>query len=203
MHWYCKKLNYDILIPKLDKNIYELTEKEAALYFEWFMAMLPERVAYVSNICTMELGISADKLDCSPESLLLLWRWFLRRANTETVTYTEKNKDYKNFPSRIWKNERKLTLETEYILRDVGMYLGETFRNHNPNLYWTYYTQPRRDFFVNHPLLKGFVERAFGQPFEASFEPIHMAGVQAAKIMNKTAKEVDLFNLYNMWVQKI
>lgn len=203
MHWYYKKLNYDILIPNLDKSIYDLNEKEAALYFEWFMAMLPKRVAYVSRICTLELGISEDKMDCSPESLLLLWSWFLRRAKTEAVTYTEKRRNCRTFPSSICKRERKLTLETEYILRDVGMYLGETFCNNNPSLYWTYYTQPRRDFFVNHPLLKGFVERTFGQPFEAGFEPIHMAGVQAAKIINRTAKESDLFNLYNLWIQKI
>lgn len=205
MHWKFKKLNYDILIPKLGKSIFKLNEQEAASYFEWFMERVPERVAYVSKVCATELRISEEKMDCSPESLLLLWKWFRRRAKTEPVVYTEEEKEElsKKFPDSIRKNERQLTLETEYILRDIGMYLGETFRKNNPHIYWTYYTKPRRDFFVNHPLLKGFIDRSYGQIFEASFEPIHMAGVQAVKIMKKTSKDTDLLNIYNIWAKKI
>ena len=98
---------------------------------------------------------------------------------------------------------RRLTLETEYILRDIGMYLGETFRKNNPHIDWAYYTQPRRDFFVNHPLLKGFVDRTFDQPFEACFEPIHMARIQACKMLDKTSSDGDLFALYQLWAGKM
>lgn len=69
--------------------------------------------------------------------------------------------------------------------------------------YWTYYTKPRRDFFVNHPLLKGFVDRTFGHPFEAVFEPIHMAHVQAAKILSKKSTDADLLNIYKIWAEKM
>ena len=202
MRWCYKKLNYDILVPQLDKSIFQLNEKEAAAYFDWFAESIPKRVAYVSKICATELGIPEEKIDCSPESLLLLWKWFRRRAKTEPVKCTEEEKRSKKFPKNIWNNKRQLTLETEYILRDIGMYLGETFRKNNPNIYWTYYTKPRRDFFVNHPLLKGFVDMTSGKPFEASFEPIHMAGVQAVKIMKKTSKDGDLLNIYNIWAEK-
>ena len=37
MQWRYKKLNYDILVPKLGKSIFELNEQEAADYFTWFM----------------------------------------------------------------------------------------------------------------------------------------------------------------------
>ena len=70
MHWHFRKLKYDILIPKLDKNIFKLTEEETAAYFEWFMEQIPERVAYVSQVCAKELHISVERMDCSPESLL-------------------------------------------------------------------------------------------------------------------------------------
>lgn len=202
MHWRFRKLKYDILIPQLDKNIFQLNEKEAAAYFAWYMEQVPERVAYVSQVCARELRIPVEKMDCSPESLLLLWKWFRRRAKTERVIPEAGKKTGEKFPDSIWKNDRQLTLETEYILRDIGMYLGETFRKNHPNIYWTYYTKPRRDFFVNHPLLKGFVDRTFGKPFEAAFEPIHMAGVQATKILKNTSKDTDLLNIYDIWAEK-
>lgn len=133
---------------------------------------------------------------------MLLWKWFRQRARTERIIRTDAEKSSKVFPDSIWKNERQLTLETEYILRDIGMYLGETFRKHHPSIYWTYYTKPRRDFFVNHPLLKGFVDTTFGHPFEACFEPIHMAGVQASKILKNTSQDTDLLRIYNIWAEK-
>lgn len=203
MHWHYKKLKYEILIPQLGKNVFQLDEKEASDYFDWFMARIPERVSYISKVCATELNIPEDKMNCSPESLVLLWKWFLRRAKTESILQSETEAKRKQFLNSVFKSEQQLTLETEYILRDIGMYLGETFRKNNPTIYWTYYTKPRRDFFVNQPLLKGFVDRTFDKTFEASFEPIHMAHVQAVKIMKKTSKETDLLNIYNIWAQKI
>lgn len=199
MHWHFRKLKYDILIPPLEKSIFALTEQETAEYFAWFMEKVPERVAYISGVCAKELHIPVEKMDCSPESLLLLWKWFRRKAKTERVHRTHKEKQDQRFPNVIFQNKRQLTLETEYILRDVGMYLGETFRKNNPAIYWTYDTKPRRYFFVNHPLLKGFVDYSTGKRFEASFEPIHMAGVQAAKVLKHNATDEDLLNLYKFW----
>lgn len=203
MYWRPKKLNYEILIPPLNKNIVQLSENEAADFFTWFMEKIPERVTYISKVCATELGISEEKMDCSPESLVLLWKWFLHRAKTEPSAQSKIDAKRKHFLKCILKSDQQLTLETEYILRDIGMYLGETFRNNIPNIYWTYYTKPRRDFFVNHPLLKGFVDRTCDKTFEASFEPIHMAHVQAVKIMKNASTETDLLNIYNIWAGKV
>lgn len=200
MRWHSKKINYDILIPKLGKHIYQLNETEAASYFKWFVENIPKRTNYISCVCATELGISNEKMDFTPGSLVLLWKWFLKRAKTEVVI-TE-NGGTKNFLDSIRTNKRQLTLETEYIIRDIGMYLGETFRRNNSNIYWTYYTKPRRDFFVNSPLLKGFVDNTFGKPFDACFEPVHMTHIQAIKILKGTAKNTDLFDLYHLWANK-
>ena len=203
MHWQFRKLTYDILIPKLDKSIYKLTKKEAAAYFEWFMDQVPERVAYVSQVCAKELHISVKRMDCSPKSLVLLWKWFRKRAETEPVIRTEEEKKQPGYADGMFRNERQLTLETEYILRDIGMYLGETFRKNHPQIYWTYYTEPKRNFFANHPLLKGFIDMTTGVPFYAEFEPIHMAGVQASKILSKKSEDTDLLHIYTIWSQKM
>ena len=204
MNWHPRKLTYDILIPKLEKNIFSLSEKETAEYFSWYVEQIPERVAYVSKVCARELRIPLEKMDCSPESLLLLWKWFRRRAKTEHVPMQtkQKNKYNNSILTNIWNNPRQLTLETEYILRDIGMYLGETFRENHSNIYWTYYTKPRRDFFVNHPLLQGFAEIVNGEPVPISFEPIHMAGVQAAKLLDNSSRDADLYNLYQWWAER-
>lgn len=202
MQWRFRKLTYDILIPKLEKNIYQLNEEESAAYFEWYMERVPERVAYVSQVCAKELRIPVERLDCSPESLRLIWKWFRRRAKTERAIHDKEDRNSK-FPADIWNNKRQLTLETEYIIRDIGMYLGETFRKNVPGIYWTYYTEPRRDVFVNNPLLKGFIDRTFVNPFEACFEPIHMTHVQAAKILSNRSTDADLFDIYNIWAKKV
>ena len=181
-YWRKRKLNYDILIPKLDKNIYDLTEQETAEYFDWYVEQIPQRVEYLSQVCATQMKVPKEKLDCSPESLLILWKWFRKSAKTERIP-----------------NGRQLTLETEYILRDIGMYLGETFRKNKEGTYWTYYTKPQNDFFVNTPLLKGFVDMSAGKPFYAAFEPVHMARMQACKILKHKSKDDDLLNLYHIW----
>ena len=203
MQWHMRKLTYDILIPKLGKSIFQLTEEEAEAYFEWYMEQVPQRVAYVSRVCAKELHIPVERLDCSPESLLLIWKWFRKRARTEPGILSEEDKKHPAYANGMFCNKRQLTLETEYIIRDIGMYLGETLRKNLPQLYWTFYTKPKRSFFVNHPLLKGFVDTSPGAPREIEFEPIHMTGVQASKILSKKSKETDLFDIYTIWAKKM
>lgn len=201
MQWRFRKLNYDVLVPKLDKSIFKLNEEETAAYFAWFMEQVPHRVAYVSSVCAKELRVPVEQMDCSPESLLLIWKWFRKRAKTEREILTEEKKKNSAYVNGMFRVGRQLTLETEYIVRDVGMYLAETFRKNHPQIYWTYYTKPKRNFFVNHPLLKGFVDMTTGVPFYAEFEPIHMAGVQASKILSGRSKDTDLLDVYNFWVK--
>jgi hypothetical protein len=201
MQWRFKRLHYDILVPKLGKSIFALNEEEAADYYNWFVGRIPERVAYVSEICAKELHIPLERMDCSPESLVLIWKWFLKRAKTETIILSKEEKNHPAFANGTFRNKHQLTLESEYIIRDIGMYLGETFRKNHPQIYWTYYTKPKRNFFVNHPLLKGFVSAESGIPRELEFEPIHMARVQAASVLNHSAKETDLLKIYNIWAK--
>lgn len=202
MQWRRKKINYEILIPNLDKSIYQLNQSEAEAYYRWFIEKIPARVAYLSQVCARQSHISIENMDLSPESLIILWKWFRKRAKIEPVIKEEKTDETKGRSKRMWSNERQLTLETEYILRDIGMYVGETFRKNNLQIYWSYYTNPNRDFFVNHPLLMGFVDRTSGQPVNVVFEPIHMVGVQASKLLDRSSKPEDLYKLYCWWAEK-
>ncbi len=203
MQWRFSKATYDYLIPKLEKNIYDLSEKEAAEYYAWFVAQIPTRITYISKACAKDLHIPLEKMDCSPESLVLLWRWFRKKAKTEKIIPSLEAPTHGAQYSGPSLPRNQLTLETEYILRDIGMYLGEVFRKNCRNIHWTYYTQPKRDMYVNHPLLQGFVDRSTGTPFNASFEPIHMARVQAIKLLNGKSMDEDLLKLYWFWATMV
>lgn len=198
MSWFLGKITYDILIPPLEKSIFQLTEREAADYYEWFIQNIPERIEYLSDRCTSDLSIRSNRMDLSPESLLLLWKWFRRKAETETIV----RKIETPAGGQTKRKERQLTLQTKYILRDIGMYLGETFVENHEGIHWTYYTEPKGDFFVNHPVLMGFVDRTCDPPFEMYFEPIHMAGVQASKILTRESTDLDLLKLYQWWAER-
>lgn len=146
------------------------------------MAQVPQRREYLIRQVT---GRKDAVPDFRPETLLTIWRWFLKSA-------------------LVVKNEETgrpmLSLVTEYILRDIGMYVGQMWVINCPQLRWTYTTQPRNDFFVNRPLVQGFSDRDFDPPFPMSFEPIHMVGVQASGLLLHKASRSDLYELYQKWL---
>lgn len=186
MNWQRKELTYDICIPPIKKNFVLLTEKEAKDYYDWYIKVIPSRINYLTDVCYKEMKTSNEKFDFSPGSLLIIWKWFLKKAQTE------KNN----------KNEKQLDLQTEYIIRDIGMFVGELFCSVYDNIHWGYYTEPKTDFFVNRPLLMGFKDKSVSPPFDAVFEPIHMVGVQAARILFGESTEMDLYNVFMKWSEK-
>ena len=189
MHWNPEQLTYQICIPPLHaKNICDFSHEEAEAYFLWYMEAVPQRVAYLSETCAAQLRCDRSALDLSPESLRLLWRWFLLAAKTEPAPQ-----------AAVSRTKKQLTLQTEYILRDIGMYLGEVFCARHKSLFWGHFETPKHDFFVNQAVIMGFEDRSYVPPFKMVFEPIHMAGVQAAKILHGQMKEEDLLQLYRHW----
>lgn len=179
--------DYMVDVPPLSKPIEELTEEEAAEYNAWFITTIPKRVDYLKDICCESLRISTKKINYSPDSLFYVWKWFNSAASF----------DYEK------QSERIFSLYSEYALRDIGIYLGQLFVVNFSNLTWGYYTTPRNDFFVNMPIIQGFIDNRFGKQFKPTFQPVHMVGVQAAKILNRKAKYRDLLDLYYYWVQFI
>lgn len=204
-----KSYPYEIAIPrfKFELDFDKMTGKQTKEYFQWFISQIPTRIEYLSFKCAEYLNIPQEKLDLSPESLILIWRWFLqvaqigktpkrelKRLREELGDFPESFRDYV-----IEDSSEELTITTEYILRDIGMYMGEIFNREYDHIEWGYYSRPKSDMFVNKPLLIGFKDTAFDPPFETVFEPIHMVGVQAANLFDKTHNENDLIKLYKIW----
>jgi len=198
-------IDYEVLVPPFGLDFYSMTPKQAEENFHWYIQKIPERTEYLRSQCAKDLAISINEVDFSPKSLKLIWRWFLKLARIEKTTKDEIEQMRKTF-SRFGEsfiNKERLSVITEYIIRDIGMYLGELYVRNYPSIRWSFYTKPKRDFFVNRPLLIGFIDNNYNPPFKATFEPIHMAGVQAANLLDKTQKETDLYNIFMKWVEYV
>ena len=202
-----RKAKYEICVPPLKKPFHEFRHNETEEYFHWHMSHIDERIDCLSAYVSRARNIQRAELDLSPQSLVHVWSWFLSVAETESVPpsgLTEN--DEKNLTQiaafrryTVEQAQGQYTFETELILMDIGMYLGQVFVRNNPGIYWSYYEKPKSDFFVNMPLLLGFEDSAYAPPFKMAFEPVHMSRVQAARIWDGSQKKEDLFNLYIKW----
>lgn len=209
--WKKQLLNYDILVPPLTKPIDTFSATETAAFFSWFQGQIPCRIDYLSGRCAEQLGVNKQDIDLSVDSLLLVWKWFLEIAETERTPKRKLNCFIDNYGDEHYafrqyllsQEENQFSLQTEYILRDIGMYIGEVFVRENLGIHWGYYTEPQTDISVNRPVLLGFADFRFSPPFPMEFDPIHMVGVQAANIWDNTQNEEDLRNLYKKWCRFI
>lgn len=139
MYWHKKKIDYDILIPPINKQFKNFTKKEAESYFEWYKNQLNPRIEYLRKY-------SGVDLDYSVNSLVDIWGWFLKIAETEKApkAKTEEVRNrLKSQPKEIIEDvlneqSRQFSLETEYIIRDIAMYFGEVYVKNNSSIAWGY-----------------------------------------------------------------
>ena len=203
MYWQKKQIDYEILIPPIDKPIAEFNEDETDNYFNWFIEKIPERLDYLKFRCSKDLGIQENLIDLSPESLIIIWDWFLK------IVEIEDNPNY-NPGMFVSISNKQLTLESEYIIRDIAMYVGETFIKNVNGIKWSYNKPPVMDVNDNMPLLSGFIFKNCKplikttqkiKNFQEVFEPISMVRVQALKILDNIQSRNDLYNLYLIWLE--
>ncbi len=184
MHWLKKPFTYEICIPPIKRPFHEMSDEEAQAYFDWYMQVMPQRIEYLAKTAAAKLKCDVRTFDLSPESLIPLWRWFLTVAEKEPTTETRE---------MFIGSGYQFSLQSEYILRDIGMYLGKTLTVNDSALYWMIQKKPKNDVFFNKTVIQGFYDAAM------AFDPIHMAGVQGARFLYDEAKEEDLFNLYKQY----
>ena len=204
MYWRKKELKYDTLIPPIRKPFEEFDPDEAEAYFNWFMGQIEDRINYLQEYSKISLDYSVD-------SLVDIWRWFLKIAEIEQtprIKINEIKRQLKGHPKEIVEavlkeQSKQFSLETEYILRDIAMYLGEVFVKNNLSISWGYHTDVNADSFANKPLLVGFEDRNFDPPFKARFEPVAMIHVQASNIWDNTQSDNDLKSLFEKWQRMV
>ena len=204
MFWRRKKLDYQILIPPLEKPFNLLRKAEAQDYFNWYMGKLDERVAYLKSVSTLDL-------DYSPSSLVPLWSWFLKNAEIEPTpqkqleSYDEQLRALKS-PFRdlfIADHTTQLSLETEYMIMDIAMYFGQVFVYNYPSIFWGFYTSPKSDAFVNQPVLMGFPNQVCPEKKGIPLGVHHVVRMRALRLLNHDALAGDLLSIYQVWADKM
>lgn len=201
MRHYCLG-GYEILPPPYPLEFDEWSRQKAQDYLNWFVAHVPERAAYVLE---KSVGMALPEGAIPPEVLLDVWAWFLRNAKTERVPQKEieaQRKQFGHFGSSFV-NERRWTVKTEYMIRDVAMLMSAVFTTNYPILYWDFDSKPKRYIFFNQPVLKGFLNLRYGKPFADVFQPVHMVTVQASDFFRGSAQPDALYNLFLHWRQDI
>ena len=198
---FLKDIPYDFLVSPYGYHFRNMTPTQASGSFSWFMDHIPERVQYLRTRCANDLGIAEALLDCSPESLVLVWRWFLGLARMQKTPKEElaKMEEAAKIFGQSFINKTQFTVATLYMLLDIGMYLGQCFVKNYPVLTWTYYTKPKTDVYVNQPVISGFQVTYQGKQGPISFPPLHMASVQAGKVFTHKQNEQDLFKVFEYW----
>ena len=198
-------------MPPVTKSFQELSKKEANDYFSWFLSHIDERSLYLVDKVSVDLKTSRDLLDFSLDSTKIIWEWFLHVAEvTKTpqnvLANFEKSLEGKprSFIEHMLKDyEKELSVFTEYVLRDIGMYIAKMFISSFQCLKWTIKYTPKSYVHVNVPLIAGFVDdnETYPKPFHPVLEPIDLARTPAIIYFLRNQKSTDLYSWCCKWVQ--
>ncbi len=198
-----KNLVYEPLEPYINKPFSDLDIEEVKEYFKWYQKQIPCRVKYLSMK-------SHCDLDYSFESLIALWKWFIKVAHIEKVSEKKKKRLVDEFGNQNMKinhilevEDSQLSVITEFVISDIAMYVGEVFTKYSEKINWGYHIDKKKDSFYNMPILMGFEDATFTPSFKMNFEPNHMVHVQAENLLDKTANEKDLYDMCMVWKKHI
>ena len=195
-------IEYNALVPLFVQKYTEMSVKQAKENFDWFISKIPERIVYLRNRCALDLQISTSLLDISAESLIPIWEWFIYIARIEKTPNDEVETMKKTYAhlGDSFINYEKFTVNTEFIIRDIGMYLGQVFITHHSIINWSFYTKPK-NHFVNRPILVGFEDKKYNPPYKTVFDPIGMTRGEAISLFDNTAHKKGLYDLYAKWAE--
>ena len=202
---FSKDVGYDFLFPPLGLDFYNMTPKQARENFEWFISVIPERMEYFRNRCASDLSITVELLDYSAESLKLVWRWFLKTARMEKTPKAEmkKMKEAAKIFGESFVNGEQFTVSTQFIMRDIGIYIGQSYVLNYPQLHWHYYTKPKSEMNAKQPVIAGFYVKDHITEGDVNINPMGFVNGAASNFFDNTQKVTDVYDLYMHWVKWI
>lgn len=172
-----------------------MTKKQAEQYFNWYVSIIDERIAYLQNFIKEDGG--GFLLDYTPESLKTLWEWFEPKMYLEEMPQEWYEEQLAKQPAwaREFIKKEDLSQETKKIIFDVATYLGETMRkNHKDVLRWDYVKKPKNDVSFNRPVLIGFSS--------SKFDPRLISQTCCYRYL-RTHEQYELYDAYLIWQSKI
>lgn len=181
--------DYPLFAPPADlaeKPRAEWTTTDARRYFDWLMAVVPERVATVTALLGLDPdGAPGDVLSAAGKQMAMLLsmpgmstegrleRSTLRRHEVETHT-------------------GPLVTVTGYALAaDLGLLMATLLRAECPDLRWEIVTRPRSDVFYHLPVL-----RPFGP---VQMEPIQVSVNTAHRVLDGSGPASGWRDVYRWW----
>ena len=127
-------MSYAVIRPPFALDFNRMSEAQLDRYCEWFLNVIPERIAQLSALVHQSPTYVSWVADESPASLELLGHWFA--AHAETQASTKDDGDALTGKFTIGGTGKELTKQTFSLATDVGMYLGHVFLKNVPGARW-------------------------------------------------------------------
>ena len=179
--------------PEYFKGFDSMTNKEAGMYFEWYISQQDCRIEMLRSYISNETG-ETGMLDFSPKSLEYLWKWFAPRIETRKRSIEEIEEDRKSIPEEFWDaiKEECFTAMTLALIIDIGFYFAAVITRNNPSIEWGYFTKPKSRAFLKEPVLVGFIH-------DMEMSPAGIVEVISIKTHEKRADK-SLYESYLHWI---
>ena len=132
----------------------QLSKKEVAFYFQWFLGVMPERIEMLRQTLALNDG-GHVALDYTLGSLRQLGAWFGPNIGIRFPSEEEIEEDRQQLPEwlRSAAEEPDLSYVTYSLCYDTGIYFGETMRRRYPFLRWEIVMRPKSDVDLHKPVL--------------------------------------------------
>lgn len=195
---FAKDVPYDLAVPPFGLDYYHMTAAQAKENYRWFLSVIPDRMAYLRDRCASDLKIPAEELDYSAASLVPVWKWFLRTARIEKTPKEELEKMVEGAKTfgESWINRERFSVVTTFIMRDIGIYVGESFVRNYPQLQWVYNDKPRNYVNGRQPVIAGFYFKDETTEGPMVVNPMELVNGAGAEFFVGTPKETDVFDYY-------
>ena len=195
-------------------SLHRCTPKKANNFFHWHQEILQDRVYYLLNFCSQCSGVPYEKLHSFPHGTLPLWHWFLETAEVVPLSLAEKEAMYKKLVPQMTDHPAKVVSdivsdlipdnvmapETEKLLWDIAMYVGDGFTRLSPKLHWELFRDGKSDVSYNHPVVRGFTPPGIIPGRTLWIDPISLVRVQALHFVKGSGTAHDLQDIIMEWM---
>jgi hypothetical protein len=188
-------MTYSMVQPPFTQTFREMPKKELRRYFQWFMEVIPERVAELTDAVKQTHGLEDWQPDRTAASLDQLGHWFAGQVQTRSRTREEVEIIANRSPYPIGIPREELTNRTFSLAMDIGMYFSQVLLENHPSLKWEQRIASKRFADYGQPLLAGFGP--------APLNPVRIAVTLAYGFANKNRSGSRLREVYDVWEKKV
>lgn len=197
--------DYPVAKPPFKVVAFEdMTDAQAREHFDWFVSLIPERLALLRKLYNSEMG--QQGLDYTFESLIPFWVWMRRHVRLSgKKRFIELKRPREAEGPPVLLDDEGFSLETLALIEDAGRYVAEVFMRQYPFIHWTL-SKVKDKHNVNYklPVLEGlksqFEPNGKLEPIE--FNPEEQALVCVSKFLDGDKADDLLLKAYKRWCEK-